>query len=83
MITLSTMFQAIHSKKIYRWGRYHIMRNKRNRYGILMGKHEITRRFEMLTRILNTALKLILKGIRWESVEWIHLAQDRDKFRAF
>ena len=48
-----------------------------------MGKHEVTRLFEILRRRLKILLKFILKGIRWQRIEWIRLAQDRDKFRDF
>jgi hypothetical protein len=32
--------------------------------------------------IENSDIKGDLKGIRWEGVNWVHLAQDRGKWRA-
>jgi hypothetical protein len=27
-------------------------------------------------------IKIDLRGIRWDNMDWIHLAQDRDQWRA-
>jgi hypothetical protein len=50
---------------------------KRNAYKILVGKYEGTKQLGISRR------KITRMGLReWESVDWIHLAQDRNQWQA-
>jgi hypothetical protein len=54
----------------------------RNVYRILVGKPEEKRPLERSMRRWENGTKLDLREIGWGGVEWIHLAQDRDRWRA-
>jgi hypothetical protein len=58
------------------------MGEERNVYRVLVGKPEGKRRLERPRRTWQNGFKLDLREIGWEGVEWIHLAQDRDRWRA-
>jgi hypothetical protein len=51
--------------------------------GILVGKPEGERPRERLKRRREYDIKMDLKEIGWQGVDWIDLAQDRDKWWAF
>jgi hypothetical protein len=51
----------------------------RNVYRVLVGKPEGKRPLE---RARDDGVKMDLREIGWGDVEWIHLAQDRDHWRA-
>jgi hypothetical protein len=51
-------------------------------YGVLMGKPEGKRPLERPRRRWEDGIKTNLREIGWGSVEWIHLAQDRDHWLA-
>jgi hypothetical protein len=55
----------------------------RKMYKVLVGKPEGKRPFERPRRRWENGIKMGLKKIRWGCVEWNHLAQDRDWWRAF
>jgi hypothetical protein len=54
----------------------------RNVYSVLVGKPEGKRLLERPRRRWEDGIKMDLREIGWGSVEWIHLAQDRDRWRA-
>jgi hypothetical protein len=54
-----------------------------NVYNILVGKPEGKRPLGWPRRRWESNIKKDLKEIRWEGVVWIHLAQDREQWRAF
>jgi hypothetical protein len=54
----------------------------RNVYRVLVGKPEGKRPLEIPRRRLEDGIKMDLEEIGWGDVEWIHLAQDRDYWRA-
>jgi hypothetical protein len=54
----------------------------RNVYRVLVGKPEGNRPLERLRRRWEEGIKMDLREIVWGGVEWIHLAQDRDRWRA-
>jgi hypothetical protein len=58
------------------------MGEKRNAYRLLMGKPEGKRPLGRLTRMWVDNIKMHLLEIGWGGVDWIVLAQDRDKWRA-
>jgi hypothetical protein len=55
----------------------------RNEYRVLVGKPEGKRPLGRPRRRWEDGIKMDLTDIGWEGgVEWIHLAQDRDRWRA-
>jgi hypothetical protein len=44
----------------------------------LVGKPEGKRQFEICRCRWEDIIRIDLRGIGWESVDWIHLVQDRD-----
>jgi hypothetical protein len=50
--------------------------------GFLVGKPEGKRPFERPRSRWEGGIKMDLREIGWGNVEWIHLAQDRDRWRA-
>jgi hypothetical protein len=55
----------------------------RNMYRILVGKPEGKRPLERPRRRWEDGIKMYLREIGCRGVKWIHLAQDRDRLRAF
>jgi hypothetical protein len=55
---------------------------KKNAYGILVGKSEGKRPLGRARRRLMDNVKMDLKGIGWGCMDWVDLAQDRDQWRA-
>jgi hypothetical protein len=58
------------------------MRAKRNAYRILVGKPEGKRPLGGPTCRWGDNIKMDLKEIGLDGMDWIHLAQDRDQWRA-
>jgi len=54
----------------------------RNAREILVGKHEGTRPLGRPRRRWDDNIKIDLREIVWEGVDWSHLAQNRDQWRA-
>jgi hypothetical protein len=54
----------------------------RNLYRVLVGKPEGKRLLERQRRRWEDGIKVDLREIGWGGVEWIQLAQDRDRWRA-
>jgi hypothetical protein len=55
---------------------------ERRVYKVLMGKTEGKRPLGRPKRRWEDGIRIYLREIGWGSVEWIHLAQDRDWWRA-
>jgi hypothetical protein len=53
-----------------------------NTYKILVGKPKRERRLTRSRRRWENNIRLDLRVIGWEGVDWLHLAQDRDQWRA-
>jgi hypothetical protein len=51
-------------------------------YRVLMGKSEGKIKLKRPRRIWEDGIKIDLTETGWGDVEWIHLAQDRDRWRA-
>jgi hypothetical protein len=58
------------------------MGEETNVYRILMGKPEGKRPLGRPRRRWEDGIRMELREIGWGSVEWIQLAQDRDRWRA-
>jgi hypothetical protein len=54
----------------------------RNAYKILAGKPEGKRPLERYGRRWEVNIRMNLRVIDWESMDWIHVAEDRDQWRA-
>jgi hypothetical protein len=55
---------------------------ERNVYKVLLGKPEEKRPLGRSRRRWEERIRMDLREIGWWSVEWIQLAQDRDRWRA-
>jgi hypothetical protein len=55
---------------------------KRNAYRILMGKPEGNRPLGRLRRRWVNNIKMVVREIGWDGMDWIDLAQDRDQWKA-
>jgi hypothetical protein len=55
---------------------------KRNVYRILVGKLEGKRSLGRPRRRLMENIKMDLRDIGWDGMDWIDVAQDRDQWRA-
>jgi hypothetical protein len=58
------------------------MREKRNSYRILVGKPEGRRPLGRQRRRWVDDIKIDLREIGWDGMDWIDLAQDRDQWKA-
>jgi hypothetical protein len=69
--------------KRMRWTR-HVTRmgEERNVYKVLIGKPEGKRPLRRPRRRWEDGIRMDFRKIGWGSVDWIQLAQDRDRWRA-
>jgi hypothetical protein len=66
-----------------RWaGHVAHMGEMRDAYEILVGKPEGKRPLRRPTCRWEDNIRMDLREIGWEGVDWIHLTQDRDKWKA-
>jgi hypothetical protein len=76
------IIRQIKSRRM-RWaGHVARMGEGRNVYRVLVGKPEGKRPLGRPRRRWEDGIKMDLREIGWEGVEWIQLAQDRDRWRA-
>jgi hypothetical protein len=59
------------------------MREERYVYRVLIGEPEGKRPLGRLRRKWEDGIRMDLRQIGWGSVDWIQLAQDRGRWRAF
>jgi hypothetical protein len=78
----TNIIRQIKSRRM-RWaGHVARMGEKRNVYRVLMGKPEGKRPLERSRRRWEDGIRIDLREIGWGNVDWIQLAQDRDRWRA-
>jgi hypothetical protein len=66
-----------------RWtGHVALMGGKRNAYRILVGKTEGKKSLERRSRRWVDNIKMDLREIGWDGMDWIDLTQDMDQWRA-
>jgi hypothetical protein len=76
------IIRQIKSRRM-RWAGHVVrMGEGRNVYRVLVGKPERKRPLGRPRRRWEDGIKLDLEEIGWGGVEWIHPAQDRDRWRA-
>jgi hypothetical protein len=76
------IIRQIKSRRM-RWaGHVARMGEGRNVYRVLVGKREGKRPLGRPRRRWEDGIKMDLREIGWGGMEWIHLAQDRDRWRA-
>jgi hypothetical protein len=78
----TNIIRMITSRRM-RWA-WHIARigGKRSAYRILVGKPEGKRPAGKPRRMWVDNVKMDLREIGWDGMDWINLAQDRDRWRA-
>jgi len=69
--------------RIMRWaGHVACMRKRRDVYRVLMGKSEGKRPLGRSRRRIDDNIKMNLQEVGWRGMDWIDLAQDRNRWRA-
>jgi len=58
------------------------MGDRRGAYRVLVGKHDGKRQLKKRRLICDDNIKMYLQEVRWRGLNWIDLAQDRDRWRA-
>jgi hypothetical protein len=71
----------VNSKRM-RWAGHETRVEKRNAYRILMGKPEVKRPVGRPRLMWVDNIKMNLREIEWDDMDWIDLARDRDQWRA-
>jgi hypothetical protein len=77
-----SVIRIIKSRRMIWAGYVARMWEKRNAYRILVGKPEGKRPLGRPRRRWVDNIKMDLRGIGWDGVEWIDMAEDRDQWRA-
>jgi hypothetical protein len=82
LYTSPDIIMVIKSRKM-RWAGHVVqMGEMRNAYNILVGKSEVKRPFGIPRLRWEDNIKMDLKEIGWEGVDWIHQVQDRVQWQA-
>jgi hypothetical protein len=76
------IIRQIQSRRMRLAGHVARMGEGRNVYRVLVGKPEGKRLLERPRRRWEDGIKMAFREIGWRGVEWIHVAQDRDRWRA-
>jgi hypothetical protein len=76
------LIRMIKPKRMKLAGHVARMGEKRNSYRILVGKPEGKRPLRIPRRRWVDNIKIDLREIEWDGMDWIDLAQDRDQWRA-
>jgi hypothetical protein len=76
------IIRMMKSRRMRRAGLVAPMGEKRNAYRILVGKPEGRRPLVRPRRRWVDNIKIDLREIGWDVVDWVNLAQDRDQWKA-
>jgi hypothetical protein len=76
------IIRQIKSRRMGWEGHVTLMGEDWNVYRVLMGKPEGKRPLGRPRRRLEDGIRMDIREIGWGSVEWIQLAQDKDRWRA-
>jgi hypothetical protein len=85
---LHNLYSLQNSIWVIKWRRIrwagHVARREEKRiaYGVLVGKSESKRQLRSHRCRWEYSTKIDLREIGWGAMDWIHLAQDRDQWRA-
>jgi hypothetical protein len=73
---------VIKSRRLWWAGHVARMGERRGAYRALVGKPEGRRRLGRPRRRWEDNIKMDLREVRWGGMDWINLAQDRNRWRA-
>jgi hypothetical protein len=76
------IIRPIKSRRTRRTRRAARIGEKRNAYSLLAGTPERKRPLERCRRRWENNIKIDIREIGWDGMDWIDLAQDRDQWRA-
>jgi hypothetical protein len=82
LYSFPSIIRMINSRRMRCTGHVARMGEKRNEYRILTGNPEGKRPLERPRRRWVDNIKMDLREIGWDSMDWIDLAQDRGQWRA-
>jgi hypothetical protein len=76
------IIRVIRSRRM-RWaGHVSCMGEKRSAYRILVGRHEGRQQLERPRHRWEDNIKMALQEVGWEGMDWIELAEDKDRWQA-
>jgi hypothetical protein len=75
------IIRKIKSRRMSWAGHVACMGEERNVYRVLIGKPEGKRPLGRPRHRREDGIRMYLREIGWESIDWIQLAQDRDRWR--
>jgi len=82
LYALPNNIRVIKSRRM-RWSTYVARLQERNGYKSLIGKPEGKTALGRPKRRWEDNIRMDFKEIGWEGLDWLHLAQDREQWRAF
>jgi hypothetical protein len=82
LLRSTSIIRIIKSRRMKWAGDVARMGEKRNAYGLLVGKPEGKRPLGRPRRRWMDNIRMDLREVGWGDVEWIGLAQDRNRWRA-
>jgi hypothetical protein len=82
LYSLPSIIRIIKSRRMRRAGHVERMGEKRNAYRLLVGKPEGKRPLGRPRRWWEDNIRMGLGDVGWGDVDWIGLAQDRNRWRA-
>jgi hypothetical protein len=77
-----SIIRIIKSRRMRLAGHVERMREKMNAYRMLVGKQEVKRPLGRRRRRWVDNIKMDLRELGWDGVDWIDMAQDMDQWRA-
>jgi hypothetical protein len=81
LYSLPSIIRIIKSRRI-RWAEHVARMGEKNAYRLMVGKPEVKRPLGRPRRGWLDNIRMDLSELGWDDVDWIGLAQDRDRWRA-